>query len=327
MMSPEPFGSLVPPGYAEVVAAQTRIAGFIHRTPVFTSDTIDALAGTQIFFKCENFQKIGAFKARGAHNAVFSLPEKLAKAGVVTHSSGNHAAALALAARNRGVSAHIVMPLNAPKPKIASVRRLGGLITFCEPTLVAREAAAEKLQNETGAILVHPYNNREIIAGQGTAALELLSECPDLDSVLTPVGGGGLLSGTALAAREHRRNIKVFGVEPAGADDACRSFRSGRLEAMSVPNTVADGLRVSLGSIPFSIIRSQVDDIVTVGEEAIIAAMQLIWEVLKIVIEPSAAVPVAALLERRLTGLGSRTGVVLSGGNVDLQSLPWSKIS
>ncbi len=293
----------------------------MHRTPILTSRTLNELAGATLVFKCENLQRIGAFKARGAHNAVLTLSAEQLGRGVVTHSSGNHAAALALAARNSDTFAYIVMPTNAPKSKVASVQRLGGQITFCEPTLAARESTAHRVEQETGATLVHPYDNWRVITGQATAAWELLQDSPDLEALTTPVGGGGLLSGTALVGS--RRGIPVFGCEPSGADDAHRSFRSGQLIPLDQANTVADGLRTSLGERPFSVIQKHVTDIVTVSDEAILQAMKLVWQVLKIIIEPSSAVPVAALLERRLPVLGKRVGVILSGGNVDFESIPW----
>jgi threonine dehydratase len=308
---------------AAVCAARDRIAPFVNRTPILTSRTFDERTGARLFFKAENFQRIGAFKARGAHNAVFSLTDAQANAGVVTHSSGNHAAALSLAARNRKIPAYIIMPENAPAPKVASVRRLGGKITFCAPTLAAREAAAAQLQRDTGATLIHPYDDANVIAGQGTAALELLGVYSDLDAIIVPVGGGGLLSGTALAAKGLNPKIKIYGAEPSGADDAARSFHSGTRLPMPNPQTIADGLRTALGEIPFAIIRSQVDDIVTVSEAEIIDAMKFVWSVLKVVIEPSAAVPVAALLNASLPLTGKRVGIILSGGNVDLDHLPW----
>ena len=311
--------------FADVLAAMERIAPYVHRTPVLTSGRMDALSDARVFFKCENLQKIGAFKARGAHNAVFSLDAAQARSGVLTHSSGNHGAALALAARNRGVPAHVVMPSGVSAPKLDSVRRLGARITICEPTLAGREAATEQLQRDTGALLVHPYNDTRVIAGQGTAALELLEQVPDLEAIVVPVGGGGLLSGTAIAARGYSAAVRVFGAEPAGADDAYRSFKSGELVGMADPRTIADGLRASLGPIPFAIIRTGVEDIATVPEESIVSAMRLVWEVMKIVIEPSSAVPVAALLDRRLLVGGRRVGVILTGGNADLDALPWSK--
>lgn len=305
--------------------AHARIRDKINRTPVMTSDTLDSLAGGALFFKCENFQKVGAFKARGAANAVFLLPEDEARRGVATHSSGNHAAALARAAKLRGIPAHIVMPTNAPKAKEASVRRYGGKITFCEPTIQAREAAAAKVMAETGAQLVHPYDDLRVMAGQGTAALELLEDAPDLDMILCPVGGGGLLSGTATAAKNVKPGIRVIAVEPAGADDASRSFKAGKIQPSVKPATIADGLRGQLGEKTFPVIEHYVDDIVTVSEGAIVQAMRTLWEVMKIIIEPSAAVPYAALLEHKLDVAGKRVGIILTGGNLDLDDLPWER--
>ena len=310
-----------------IQAARERIQGKVHRTPVMTSETLDALAGAQLFFKCENLQKIGAFKARGATNAVFSLSDEEARRGVATHSSGNHAAALARAAKLRGIPAHVVMPTTTPKAKQASVGRYGGKIVFCEPTLAAREKAVERVMAETGATLIHPYNDLRVMAGQATLAVELLEEHPDLDLILTPVSGGGLLSGIAVAAKHMRPRIRVIGVEPAGADDAARSFRSGRIEPMINPQTIADGLRGALGEKPFAEIRRHVDDIVTVPEEAIISGMRRIWEVMKIIVEPSGAVAYAALLADLLPVQGQKVGIVLSGGNLDLDSLPWMNAS
>ena len=308
---------------ADIRAAHARIADKIHRTPVLTSATLDALCGAQLFFKCENFQKIGAFKARGATNAVFALTEAEAANGVATHSSGNHAAALARAARLRGIPAHIVMPSNAPKTKIESVRRNGGIIVFCEPTLVAREAACAKIIAETGDRLVHPFDDYAVMAGQGTATLELLEQAPELDLIIVPVGGGGLLCGTAVAAKGARPGIRVIAAEPAGADDAARSVAAGRLIPLEQAATIADGLRTSLSARTFPLIQQQVDGIVTVSEESIVAAMRRIWEVLKIIIEPSCAVPYAAIMEGKIDVSGKRVGIILTGGNVDLDALPW----
>lgn len=310
---------------AAIRAAHARIAPHIHRTPVLTSATLDALCGGSLFFKCENFQKIGAFKARGAANAVFSLTDAEAKGGVATHSSGNHAAALARAARLRGIPAHIVMPSNAPKAKIESVRRNGGNIVMCEPTLAAREATCARVMAETGARLVHPYNDYAVMAGQGTATLELLEQAPNLDIVVAPIGGGGLLSGTAVAAKGVKPGIRVIAAEPAEADDAARSFAAGRLIPLEKTSTIADGLRTSVGEKNFPLIQQNVDAIVTVSEESIIAAMRRIWEVLKIIIEPSCAVPYAAIMEHKIDVKGKRVGIILSGGNVDLDALPWMK--
>ena len=308
---------------ADIRAAHARIADKIHRTPVLTSATLDALCGAQLFFKCENFQKIGAFKARGATNAVFALTDAEAANGVATHSSGNHAAALARAARLRGIPAHIVMPSNAPKTKIESVRRNGGFIVFCEPTLLAREAACAKIIAETGARLVHPFDDYAVMAGQGTATLELLEQAPDLDLIIVPVGGGGLLCGTAVAAKGARPGIRVIAAEPAGADDAARSVAAGRLIPLEQAATIADGLRTSLSARTFPLIQQHVDGIVTVSEESIVAAMRRIWDVLKIIIEPSCAVPYAAILEQKIDVSGKRVGIILTGGNVDLDALPW----
>lgn len=308
---------------AAIREARARIHGKVHRTPVMTSETLDALVGAKLFFKCENLQKAGAFKARGATNAVFSLDDAAASRGVATHSSGNHAAALSRAARLRGIPAYIVMPRNSPAAKQASVRRYGGQIVLCEPTLEAREAAAAKILAETGAELIHPYDDLRVMAGQGTAALELLEDVPDLDLILCPVGGGGLLSGTAVAAKNTRAGIRVMAVEPAGADDAFQSLRAGRIIRLARPDTVADGLRTSLSERTFREIRQHVDDIVTTPDSAIVQAMRTLWEVMKIVVEPSGAVPFAPLLARTLDVNGLKVGVILSGGNLDLDALPW----
>lgn len=311
------------PTLSDIRAARELIGPHIHRTPVMTSSTLDREFGAKLFFKCENFQKVGAFKARGATFAVLSALDGDVRSGVLTHSSGNHAAALARAAAIRGVPGYIVMPNNAPKVKQESVRRYGGQITFCEPTTPAREAAAAKVHAETGALLVHPYDNWSVITGQGTCALELLEEIIDLDLLLTPVGGGGLLSGSTIAAKALRPSIRVFGTEPAGADDAFRSLQTGVRQPQNNPQTIADGLRSSLGDKSFSVLSRMVDGVVTVSEEAIVTAMRKTWEVLKIIIEPSCAVPLAALLEHKLDVEGKRVGIILTGGNVDLDRLPW----
>lgn len=310
----------------DVRTAAGRIGTYVHRTPVLTSHTLNEMVGATMFFKCENFQRIGAFKARGAHNAVFSLTPEQLKCGVVTHSSGNHAAALALAARNAGTIAHVIMPSNAPTPKVASVQRLGGRITECEPTLAARESTTTQVQHATGATLVHPFDNWDVIAGQGTAALELVDQVREidrqgLDAIMAPVGGGGLLGGTSVVGRH--LGIAVFGAEPAGADDAHRSLECGRIIPADHVNTIADGLRTSLGERSFQLIQKNVSAIPTVSEESIVNAMLLVWQVLKIIIEPSCAVPVAALLDGFEPARGKRIGVILSGGNVDLHALPW----
>jgi len=311
------------PTLSDIRAARELIAPHIHRTPVLTSATLNREHGAELFFKCENLQKVGAFKARGATFAVLSAPEADVRGGVVTHSSGNHAAALARAASIRGVPGHIVMPSNAPKVKQDSVRRYGGQITFCEPTIAAREAAAAKIQAETGAMLVHPYDDWAVITGQGTCAVELLEEIPDLDLILAPVGGGGLTCGTSIAAKALRPGIRVFGAEPAGADDAFRSLQTGVRQPQDNPLTIADGLRVALGEKSFSVLTRLLDGIVTVSEDAITSSMRHTWEVMKIIIEPSSAVPLGALQEGKLDVSGKRVGIILTGGNVDLDRLPW----
>ena len=304
-------------------AAHERIRPHIHRTPVLTSARLDAACGGRLFFKCENFQKVGAFKARGAANAVFALDESTARHGVATHSSGNHAAALARAAQLRGIPAHIVMPSNSSKVKVRAVVGYGGIITFCEPNQAAREAACAGILAATGATLIHPYENEAVIAGQGTAALELIDEVPHLDRILCPVGGGGLLAGTAVAVKSLLPTAQVIAVEPAQADDAAQSFRAGRRIPLEKNHTIADGLRTNIGVPNFQLMQQHVADVITVEEASIIAAMRTIWETLKIVIEPSAAVPYAAILEGRVDVTSHRVGIILSGGNVDLDALPW----
>jgi threonine dehydratase len=306
----------------DIRLAHARIRPHVHRTPVVTSALLDREAGARLFFKCENLQKAGAFKSRGACNAVFSLTEAEAARGVATHSSGNHAAALARAAALRGIAAHIVMPRNASAPKQQAVAGYGGRIVLCEPTLAARESTCESVIAGTGATLVHPYNDYRIIAGQGTAAIELLEDIPDLDIVIVPVGGGGLLSGTAIAVKTLRPGTRVFGAEPQQADDAAESLRTGRIVSKPA-HTLADGLRTLLGDRTFPIIRTSVDGISTATEEGIVAAMRRLWEVLKLVIEPSSAVPSAVIREHPQLFAGKRVGIILSGGNVDLDALPW----
>jgi threonine dehydratase len=309
-----------------IAAAHARIAPFVHRTPVLTSRRVDAIVGAAVWFKCENFQKVGAFKARGAFNAVLSLSDDEVRSGVCTHSSGNHAAALAFAAATRGIPAYIVMPRTAPETKKAAVAGYGAEITFCEPTLAAREAAATALMARTGARFVHPYDDDAIIAGQATAAVELIEEVPGLEVVTCPVGGGGLLAGTALASRWLAPGLRVIAAEPAGADDAWRSFTTGVRVGQTSPNTIADGLLTSLGERNFAVMRSSVDDVLTVTDPGIVEAMRLIWTTMKIVVEPSAAVPLAAMLEHAEAFAGRRVGVILSGGNVDLDRLPWMAV-
>jgi threonine dehydratase len=311
------------PGRDEILQAANRIRPHIHRTPVLTCSAIDHIAGASIFFKCENFQKAGAFKSRGAVNAVFSYDPCDIKQGVATHSSGNHAAALSRAAQLKHIPAYIVMPENSSKVKIAAVKTYGGKITFCIPTLEAREQKLNEVLIETNAFEIHPYNNYSIIAGQATAALELIEDQPDLDLIVAPVGGGGLLSGTALSAHYFSPATKVFAAEPSGADDAYQSFYQKKFIPAINPDTVADGLRTSLGSFTFPIIRRLVSDIITVNDQATIEAMKLVWERMKIIIEPSSAVALAMVIKHKHRFAGQKIGIILSGGNVDLMHLPW----
>ena len=311
----------------EIRLAAKRIRPYAKRTPVLTCASLDKQVGTHVFLKCENLQKTGAFKFRGACNAVFSLDKRALERGVVTHSSGNHAQALSLAARLRGIEAYIVMPSSAPQVKKAAVEDYGGKITFCEPTLAARESTQAQVIAKTGATMVHPYNDYQVIAGQGTAALELLEDVPDLEVILVPVGGGGLLSGTAIAASEISPGIRVIGAEPERADDAFRSIAAGRIIPSVNPQTIADGLLTSLGDLTFPIIKERVDQIVTVSEEGIVAAMRFLWERDKIIVEPSAAVALGIMWEHKIKLAGLRVGVILSGGNVDLDRLPWQSHS
>ena len=317
------------PAFADVEAAARRIASWIRRTPVVASREIDRLVGAEVALKCENLQRAGAFKFRGASNAVLSLPDPEAADGVCTHSSGNHGAALALAARLRSIPATVVMPAGAPGIKRRAVESHGGEVVECEPTLAAREATLRRVVGERGGRVIHPYDNFHVIAGQGTAALELVDDprpAPwsdplggPVDALLVPVGGGGLLGGSALVGA--KRGCRVFGAEPAGADDAMRSLRAERIIPVEAPNTIADGLRTSLGERNFAIIRRRVEDILTVSEASILAAMRLLWERTKLVVEPSGAVPLAALLEHGPPRGSARIGVVLSGGNADLDAL------
>ncbi|NOY06381.1 MAG: pyridoxal-phosphate dependent enzyme, partial [Chlorobi bacterium] len=307
----------------DIELAAERIHSFAHHTPVLTSSGINRMAGAQLYFKCENFQKAGAFKFRGACNAVLALDREVTEAGVATHSSGNFAQALSLAARIRRVPAYIVMPENATPAKKAAVEEYGGNITLCEPTLEAREEMLAEVRKRTDAVFIHPYNNELVIAGQGTAALELLREIDELDTIVAPVGGGGLVSGTALAVAGLSEDTRVIGVEPSGADDARRSLEAGRIIPSENPRTIADGLLTSLGDNTFSIIRAFVERIVTVDDTYIVRAMRLLWERMKIVVEPSAAVTLGAILQGTLDVMGERVGIILSGGNVDLDAIPW----
>jgi threonine dehydratase len=311
------------PEYSDIELAQKTIHEYAHRTPVLTSSSINKIVGAELHFKCENFQKVGAFKFRGACNAVFSLSQAEMEKGVATHSSGNHAAALALAAKMRGIPAYIVMPETSPEIKKKAVAGYGAKITFCKPTLQARESTLAKVVEETGATEIHPYNNFYVIAGQGTAARELIEETSEFDIIIAPVGGGGLLSGTAISTKKLLPNCKVIAAEPAGADDAFRSFRAGKLIPSVNPKTIADGLLTSLGERNFAIISEKVDDIVTVSEEKIVEAMRLIWERMKIIVEPSSAVPLASILENKINVQNKKVGIILSGGNLDLGKLPF----
>jgi len=316
------------PDWKTIVDAHDRVRARIHRTPVLTSHSLNQQSGAQLFFKCENLQKTGSFKIRGASNAIFSLSDEEARRGVVTHSSGNHAAAVACAARWRGIPAWIVMPKNAPAVKCRAVESYGGKITFCEPNVTSRAETADRLQSETGAVMVHPYDDDRIIAGQATAGKELLEDYSELEAILAPVSGGGLLSGTCLGAKGVRPDAKVYGCEPERANDAYRSITTGTLQSLETSDTIADGLRASLAPRTFAILRKKVDGILLVSEEEIVAAMKLVWGRLKTVIEPSSAVALAPLL--RKSGLeelgftsqsksGPRIGVIFSGGNVELK--------
>ena len=311
------------PEFNDILQAHEIIGRHVHRTPVLTSESLNAICGARLHFKCENFQKVGAFKFRGALHAVFTLTEEEAKRGVATHSSGNHAAALAQAAAMRKISAHIVMPETAPAVKQEAVRGYGARITFCRPTLEAREDAIDQVIQQTGAVFIHPYDNEKVICGQGTAALEMLEQMPPPDVVVAPVGGGGLLSGTAIAAGHLCPAARVIGAEPQSADDARRSFHSNTLVPSVNPQTIADGLLTSLSPRTFGIIRQRVADILTATEEGIVEAMRLIWERMKIVVEPSAAVPLAVVIEHPGAFQDKTVGLILSGGNVELERLPF----
>ncbi len=324
----------MPLDFDRIRAAHERVRSYIKRTPVLTSSRLNGVCGAHLFFKCENFQKIGAFKARGATNAVFALDDATAKRGVATQSSGNHGTALARAAKLRGIPAHIVMPKNSSKVKVRAVESYGAQLVFCEPTQQAREAACADVLAQTGATLIHSFENEDVMAGQGTAVVELLEEI-DVDLVMCPIGGGGLLCGTAVAAKSMRPKIKVIAAEPANADDAAQSFRAKKRIVTEKKFTIADGLRTNVGDRNFPIIQRYVDDIVTVSEDAIIMAMRTIWETMKIIIEPSAAVPYAAIVESppssdyglasKIDISGKRVGIIFTGGNVDLDALPWTQ--
>ena len=311
------------PDLDSIRKAADRIRGHAHLTPILTSSAIDELLGCSLFFKCENLQKIGAFKFRGALNAVMSLDDDTAKGGIVTHSSGNHGAAIALAARIRGIDAHVVMPASANVAKKRAVAAYGATIVECGPTLADRDQRLTQLVEQLGAHVIHPFNDSRVIAGQGTAALELLDQVPDLDVVVTPIGGGGLIGGTALTVAGLTPEARVIGCEPAAADDAYRSFRAGRIVPIDTPQTIADGLKATLGPLTFAIIREHVNDVALTSEPGIVEAMRLIWERMKIIVEPSSAVALAGLRENELGLTGKRIGLIISGGNVDLDALPW----
>ena len=311
------------PSFKDIQDAHERIRSFIHRTPVLTNSSLNKLTGAELYFKCENFQKAGSFKIRGATNTVLQLTQEELDRGIVTASSGNHGAALSMAVSNRGGKTTVVMPNNTPKMKVDNVERNGGEIVWCEPVQESRETVLQDLLTETGVVLVHPYNDERIIAGQGTAAKELLEDHPDLELLVSPVSGGGLLSGTLCSTKEMKPEILVYGAEPAEADDAFRSLRSGIIRSNETTNTVCDGLRAQIGSIPFPIIQEKVDGIITVTEDEIIDAMRMIWERMKIIVEPSSTITLAAILKRKELFAGKKVGLILSGGNVDLEEVPF----
>jgi threonine dehydratase len=312
------------PNYDDVVAAHERIKPYIHRTPVLTSRFINELTGAELFFKCENFQKAGAFKVRGACNAVFGLSDEKAAIGVATHSSGNHALSLSYAAGQRGIPVTVVMPHTAPQAKKDAVRGYGGTIVECEPSTSSREAVFAEVVAQSGAEFVHPYNDPRVIAGQGTCSRELVDQVEDLDAVVAPIGGGGMISGTCLTLSNIAPKVKIYAAEPLNADDAARSFRAGHIIADDAPNTVADGLKVPLKDLTWHFVSNHVTDILTATEEEIVCAMKLIWKRMKIVMEPSSAVPLAIILKNPDLFRGKRVGVIITGGNVDLDALPWN---
>jgi threonine dehydratase len=313
------------PTYDDVVAAHERIRPYIHRTPVLTSSYFNELTGAELFFKCENFQKAGAFKVRGASNAVFGLSDEMAKKGVATHSSGNHALSLSYAAGRRGIPCHVVMPRTAPQAKKDAVRGYGGIITECEPSTSSREAVFAQVQAATGAEFVHPYNDPRVIAGQGTCSRELMEQVEGLDAVIAPIGGGGMVSGCCLTLSNIAPGVEIYAAEPEQADDAYRSFKAGHIIADDAPETVADGLKVPLKDLTWHFVSNHVTDILTASEQEIIDAMKLTWKRMKIVMEASCAVPLATILKNPETFRGKRVGVIITGGNVDLDTLPWIK--
>jgi threonine dehydratase len=313
------------PTLADMLVAHERIKPYVHRTPVLTSSFLNEMTGAELFFKCENFQKAAAFKVRGASNAVFGLSDEQAKNGVCTHSSGNHALSLSYAAGRRGIPCHVVMPHTAPQAKKDAVIGYGGKITECEPSTSSREAVFAKVQEATGADFVHPYNDHRVIAGQGTCSRELNEQVLGLDAVVAPIGGGGMISGTCLTLSNLAPNVKIYAAEPEQADDAYRSFKAGHIIADDAPETVADGLKVPLKDLTWHFVSNHVTDILTASEQEIIDAMRLIWARMKIVMEPSSAVPLATILKNKDVFAGKRVGVIVTGGNVDLDKLPWMK--
>ena len=314
---------MIIPEFSDVVTAHERIKPYIHRTPVLTSTFMNQLTGAELFFKCENFQKAGAFKVRGASNAVFGLSNEMARKGVATHSSGNHALSLSYAAGRRGIPATVVMPRTAPQAKKDAVLGYGGTIVECEPSTTSREATFARVVAETGAEFVHPYNDPRVIAGQATCSRELNEQVENLDAVIAPIGGGGMISGTCLTMSNVAPDVKIYAAEPANADDAARSFRAGHIIADDAPETIADGLKVPLKELTWHFVSNYVTDVLTATEEEIIDAMKLTWQRMKIVMEPSCAVPLATILKNREIFAGKRVGVIITGGNVDLDKLPW----
>ncbi|MEO1197423.1 MAG: beta-hydroxyaspartate dehydratase BhcB [Pseudomonadota bacterium] len=313
------------PTYDDVVAAHARIEPYIHRTPVLTSDYFNALTGAELFFKCENFQKAGAFKVRGASNAVFGLTDEAAARGVCTHSSGNHALSLSYAAGRRGIPCNVVMPRTAPQAKKDAVKGYGGIITECEPSTTSREAVFADVQAATGGDFVHPYNDPRVIAGQGTCSREFVEQVERLDAVIAPIGGGGMISGCCLTLSHIAPDVEIYAAEPEQADDAYRSFKAGHIIADDAPVTIADGLKVPLKDRTWHFVSHHVTDILTASEDEIIEAMKLTWQRMKIVMEPSCAVPLATILKNKEIFAGKRVGVIVTGGNVDLDTLPWMK--
>ncbi len=314
---------MIIPTLQDMLTARKRIAPHVHRTPVLTSSYLNGLTGAELFFKCENFQKAGAFKVRGACNAVFGLPDDMLEKGVATHSSGNHALSLSYAAGRRGIPCHVVMPRTAPQAKKDAVQGYGGIITECEPSTSSREETFAMVEAETGAEFVHPYNDPRVIAGQGTCSAELIEQVEGLDAVIAPIGGGGMISGTCLTLSNLAPDIKIYAAEPEQADDAYRSFKAGHIIADDAPVTVADGLKVPLKDLTWHFVSNHVTDILTASEQEIIDAMKLIWKRMKIVMEPSSAVPLATILKNKEAFAGKRVGVIITGGNVDLDALPW----